>query len=61
MLIGALAVFDAESVTFTVKLDVPPAVGVPPMTLLVRLSPGGNDPEAMLQVYGGVPPVAARE
>jgi hypothetical protein len=61
MLNTAVAVFDAESVTFTVKLDVPAAVGVPEMTLLVRPSPGGNEPEMMLHVYGGVPPVAARE
>ena len=45
MLNCAVAVFDAESVTFMVKFDVPGVVGVPEIILLVRLRPVGNEPE----------------
>jgi hypothetical protein len=49
----------AESVTATVKLKVPVAVGVPEMTPLAdRLSPVGSVPEESDQVYGGDPPLA---
>jgi hypothetical protein len=41
-----------ESVTSTVKLEVPVAVGVPAMIPLeaLRLSPAGSDPEVSAQV-----------
>jgi hypothetical protein len=50
-----------ESVTITVKSNVPAVVGVPE-TVPVELpmvSPGGRDPVVIDQVYGGVPPVTA--
>jgi hypothetical protein len=49
------------SLTCTVKLNVPAAVGVPPMAPLaaVRVRPGGIDPLMSDQVYAGVPPLAA--
>jgi len=49
---------DALSVTRTVKVDDPTVVGVPDMTPLDRLSPGGSVPEANDQIYGGDPPDA---
>jgi hypothetical protein len=39
-----------ESVTVTVTVDVPGAVGVPVITQPDRVKPTGNVPEAMLQV-----------
>ena len=48
------------SVTCTVKLEVPAAVGVPliwPVEALID-SPEGSVPEETDQVYGVVPPVA---
>jgi hypothetical protein len=49
----------AESVTRTVKLKVPAAVGVPLITpVLARLRPLGNEPLAIDHVYAGVPPLA---
>ena len=54
------AVGVVESVTFTVKLKEPDAVGVPetvPADDSVR--PPGNAPALMLQLYGVVPPLAA--
>src|SRR5262245_27202584 len=50
----------APAVTWTVKLDVPAAVGVPEIRpeFGVRLRPAGNDPFTIDHVYGGVPPVA---
>jgi hypothetical protein len=50
------------SVTDAVKLDVPLAVGLPEIRPLdvFRVSPAGSCPEAMLQVYGAVPPVACK-
>ena len=41
-----------ESVTVTVKLEVPVAVGVPVMAPLeaLRLSPAGSEPEVIAQV-----------
>jgi hypothetical protein len=62
MLKLAAAVFagELESVTLTVKLKVPDAVGVPEIVPLVEsVRAPGNDPELTLQLYGVVPPVAA--
>ena len=48
------------SVTRTVKLDVPLAVGVPEITPpLESVSPAGSVPDASVQAYGDVPPPAA--
>jgi hypothetical protein len=49
-----------ESVTEKVKLLVPIAVGVPEITPVdaAKLSPAGRVPEASVQVYGLMPPVA---
>ena len=60
--VAVCAVGVVESVTFTVKLKVPDVVGVPEMAPLeaVKLSPAGNAPALMLQLYGVVPPLAAR-
>ena len=59
----AVAVWAAESVTLTVKLEVPADVGFPAMAPVagVRVRPAGRVPEVMLQVYPfPVPPEAAR-
>jgi hypothetical protein len=61
MLRLAVAVFAGvlASVTFTVNVDVPAAVGVPlicPAPLSVN--PFGNAPALIDQLYGVVPPVA---
>jgi hypothetical protein len=49
-----------ESVTLTVKVDEPDAVGVPEIVPEAdKVNPAGNDPELTLHVYGAVPPVAA--
>src|SRR5215510_1830977 len=60
MLSGAVAVAEAASVTFTVKLEEPTVVGVPVIAPVeaVRARPGGNAPATMDQEYGGVPPIA---
>ena len=55
MLRLAVAVAAAESVTFTVKAEVPMVVGVPVMAPLVApvgvsAKPGGNAPAMMLHV-----------
>ena len=52
----------AESVTFTVKLVLPETVGVPEIIPVdpARVSPAGRDPVEIDQLYGVVPPVAAR-
>jgi hypothetical protein len=47
------------SVTRTVKVDVPAAVGVPEMTPRFKIRPAGRLPATMLQVKGVVPPVAS--
>jgi hypothetical protein len=54
------AVADAEalSVTLTVKLEEPAALGVPDIVPPVRLSPAGSDPLVTDHVYGGDPPLA---
>ena len=42
---------DAESLTVTVKLELPDALGVPLITPAVeRVNPAGSEPEAKLQV-----------
>ena len=49
-----------ESVTRTVKLEVPEAVGVPLITPPeLRLKPAGSEPDASDQLYGVTPPLAA--
>ena len=49
------------SATLTVKLEVPVAVGLPEMVPeLLKLRPAGRLPEETDQVYGVLPPVAAR-
>ena len=62
MLNLAVAVADLESVTVTEKLLDPAVVGVPVIApLLPRVRPAGRElPLARLQVYGAVPPVAAK-
>ncbi len=49
-----------ESWAATVKVKVPGDVGVPEITPAVgcMARPGGSEPAAKLQVYGGVPPLA---
>jgi hypothetical protein len=56
----AVLVTLSESVTLTVKVKVPAAVGVPEINppALRGLSPVGRAPETNAQVYGGAPPVA---
>ena len=51
------------SLTVTVMGKLPFAVGVPEMrpVLAARLSPAGRLPEVIDQLYGAVPPVAARD
>ena len=48
----------AESTTFGVNVKAPAAVGVPLIwpDVLFSSSPGGNAPEAIVQVNGGTPP-----
>ena len=51
-----------ESVTCTVKIDMPGAVGVPLMTQpALMFSPAGSAPVAMLQVCAPVPPITWSE
>src|SRR4029077_11793371 len=54
----AVADRDALSVTFTVKLDEPTAVGVPDIVPPERINPAGSEPLETDHVYGGDPPVA---
>src|SRR5450759_1626547 len=56
----AVAGVPAESVTSTVKLNTPDAVGVPEIVPVTASSanPGGSAPAEIDQVYGGIPPVA---
>jgi hypothetical protein len=50
-----------ESVTLAVNENEPDAVGVPEIVPAAeRVKPPGNAPELMLQVYGVVPPEAAK-
>ncbi len=49
----------AESVTLTVKVELPGAVGVPEMTpAALSANPGGSEPLEMLQFSGATPPLA---
>jgi hypothetical protein len=50
------------SVTVTVKVDIPLAVGVPEIVPVVEasVSPAGRLPEVTDHVYCGVPPLACR-
>jgi hypothetical protein len=61
MLSDLVAVSAWASVTFTRKVLVPVPVDVPEITPVVvaSASPVGRVPEAMDQLYGVVPPVAA--
>lgn len=61
LLVAVCAAGEVESVTFTVKLNVPDAVGVPEIVPVeaVKLRPVARVPELMLQLYGVVPPEAA--
>ena len=47
-----VALDEAASVTFTVKVDAPEPVGVPEITPVLddRISPDGSAPEAMVHV-----------
>jgi hypothetical protein len=51
-----------ESVTRTVKVNVPAVVGVPVIRpgLAASSSPGGGSPETSVHVYSGTPPSAKR-
>src|SRR5260370_37016369 len=50
-----------ESVTCTTKLLAPRAVGAPEICPVVdRFKPGGRVPESSDQLYGALPPAAAR-
>jgi hypothetical protein len=60
MLKACVAVFESESVTLTVKLLVPVAVGVPLMTPLeLRVNPVGRLPDNSDQVLEPLPPLEA--
>ena len=61
MLSACVAVCEFASVTLTVKLLVPVAVGVPEMTPVLGASdkPAGSVPAEIDQVYGAVAPLAA--
>ena len=54
------AVGIAESLTVTVKVDVPDVVGTPLIcpVAVFKVSPVGKAPAVTLQVYGVVPPLA---
>src|SRR5262245_41206538 len=58
----AVSVLPFESVTLNVMVNVPVAVGVPLITPVEAFSesPAGSEPDAMENVYAGVPPFAAR-
>ena len=59
VLVAEASVGVAESVTFTVTVEVPAEVGVPVSTPAVDSdSPAGSEP-LTLQWYGAVPPEAA--
>ena len=58
----ALCAGELESVTFTVNDAVPAAVGVPLICpALLSVNPAGNEPEEIDQLYGVVPPLAAKD
>jgi hypothetical protein len=54
----AVALF--ESVTFTAKVELPVAVGVPEIVFPLNVNPTGNEPEVIDHVYEFDPPVATR-
>ena len=58
--VALVALWPLASVTLTVKLEVPSAVGVPASTPVdaFRVIPAGGVPLLTDQVYGAVPPVA---
>ena len=60
MLSGPETVFVGllESVTVTVRFEVPAAVGVPPTVQPLNVRPAGSVPELIEQLYGVVPPLA---
>jgi hypothetical protein len=59
--IASVAVAGVLSVTFTVKLKVPEAPGVPPIALPVSVKPFGSDPDVIDQVkVGPVPPASVK-
>jgi hypothetical protein len=62
MLRDLVLVVEFESVTCTVKLLAPAAVGTPEIAPVaaVSVNPTGRVPDAMAHVYGGVPDDAAR-
>jgi hypothetical protein len=54
------AVNPDESLAVAVNWNVPLDVGVPEITPPpLKFNPAGREPDVMLHVYGGVPPVAA--
>jgi hypothetical protein len=58
---GLEALAPTLSVTDALKANVPEVAGVPLIIPVIpRERPGGNIPEVTVQVYGGVPPWAAR-
>ena len=61
MLRSFVVVLDPESVTCTVKVLVPVALGVPVMAPELAFSdkPAGSAPAAIVRAYGGAPPVTA--
>ena len=57
----ALCAGELASVTFTVNDAVPAVVGVPLITAPLSVSPAGKEPEEIDQLYGVVPPLAAKD
>jgi hypothetical protein len=56
-----VALWEAASVTRTVKLAAPWLVGVPPIAPLdARARPAGSEPPPTVHVNGGVPPLACK-
>ena len=55
---AAVAETEALSVTLTVKLADPAAVGMPAIVPPERFNPAGSDPPESAHVYGGDPPDA---
>jgi hypothetical protein len=59
-MVSACAAVCVPALAWTVKLQVPDAVGVPEITPVLALSasPEGRAPLEIVQVSGGVPPLA---
>jgi hypothetical protein len=53
-----VCVGEPASVTFTVTVELPAVVGVPLTVHPLMLSPAGNVPDVITQLYGDVPPLA---